>query len=1583
MRVRAKHKEWRVALWLIVLLLVPILGLGQPYKIKSIEVKWMIGEEGESTSLRTTYGYEMRVALGGAGQTFTEIGAFREKKGNSLADFQNPKGGGKQVRYHSFLKQEYQKGAEIQLRWYDHVWLSIALGESGIKNLLFPKKGTVTIIEEKSSKKLVENENFFELSGDDATKAEVRIPWHHNKAAGEDANLPIFTVLNKVTGENATNSNCSFKLPSPTSGDAVKIAITLYMGKKTVKELKFVKNKNGAAFDGSARIRMKSPGDKGFFNHSVRRISKKPSNPYFKSFFEAYPYPNAEKAKNNETWESYKQILEGWIMVVEAREVAQDGVCVGGKYGGRKVKIKDPAPGKNVNDDHPSKYKVNNEKKWDNYNGEYWFVPLWAEGETIKVMPGPCPGEKLKVQYDGQGDGYSDLKLYSDETCTQEVNSGGEVEGNRPLYAKLTRSGSSDCETFKLLWNVNGEPSGGNECDDLGGGKYSFTPGGAEGQKVKVWVVKEVKKTKITYDATKYEIKKGSVDIASDTEVDCGVEVTVSRKKATGDPGCIKEVEVWVNSSVNKGKITWDEAKKSWKELTVEVKGDNAAFTFTEIPRKYTISWNNESGYTLEVTANNSSISSGSEVECGSKVVIKVTPNISGQRVQSIKAMSGGNEVEGTFDSDDKTLTIDKLTQNIDAIEVELGADPTGLTVSVDESLDGRQVAKIKVINISKSNQAIYEAGQLKEGGRFDEWNDIKVIFEEVVDKCAEGVKVEVRKRNASKDILKTLENERDEYTISEAREGIDVKVSSASKKKYAVSWATSPSPNFDVKAGASPLTSGSSVDCGSTIEIVPKIDGCQEVEAVKVNGQTITKNADKYTHEVTEAVTKIEVTTKAKELEVTWGKLDVSVRVNNETPASTSPKKVKCGETLSITFTPNSGAGDVLAVTLNPVGEGEVRLQRGETPPTGYSWTNGTAGAVTVEFTPTASVEIKSVELPKKCKVTFSDKEDIYTVSVAKKDAPGTNLTSPAEVLSGTELVVTVNVKNPAQYKVESINGDSKITEVAGKQGEYTYTFRVTGDIEVKVGFSGQKYKVNYTSASGDVAKKEVWKEGKGADAGGQKLNSGDEVNYRTTLYVYAEASSGGAVQGVEKVTVRYKGGSEEELISEGDGWYKLEGGVTGEVEAIEVTVQKLEKGEVFVVFGGVAKGAEEYSPYGVAKGFVQWSSNGKNLDAGKKHKMKVTEPIKWELKENSEAAGVKLENLHPMCMTVNRQYAKPLDDKKKDGNFSSLKDILPDVMKKAVEMQILTTLKLDLYITITQTNTEFLVLTVQDPRPLGNLEVKMPGSAVALNSGESYLVSGGSKVTVKASAESPVVLDKVLQNQQNLGLMLGEEKEVQLPAYDKNSTNGNRVTIKALFSQAAKDQCLLTLRVNDEAGGEIKASRASNGESLESGKSYQRGLQVNVLAQAKPGFYLRQVSRGGAVEFANDAEDVSKVSHGITTSLPSNELAIEAFFERIKQEKTEDKTSNENTPDAVASAVWRGVSLYPNPTDGEVRVRGASVVAQYSVYDVTGRELARGVHDGAAVLAIDCRSLASGYYLVRLYSAEGEATSLGVLRR
>ena len=1527
------------AVAILLISLLPHVCAGQGGKIVSVEIK-LEGSGVTEEWLRTTYGYELRVAAGAPSATPTELGIFREWE-LFKGDKPQAMGGGRMATFQArTLPYPYGAGEVVYLRWYDHVMSSNPLEGLALRNVFYPVSGVVKFVDAASQATVGSEQQFFHINEPDATKAEVRIPWQ-NDMIKEDADRAIYTVLNNAGISNQENP--SFALPSY-SGD-LKMVVTLTMAKKAVKKLEFVPNADGVSFDGSARVRMKSPGDKGFMMNQIYHDQDFDAD----AFYNAYPYPSATNEEN-----AYPEILEGWIMVVEQKGNAADGVCVDGKYGGTLVKISRRRDGSAPNvDAKPA------DKSWDDFGvsstDSYWLVPLWSDGETIKVKVGPCNAAKLKVHYSESGALYSNLRLWSDAGCTVGIPNGGAVKSGQPIYVTVDVTGLNDCEGPRVLWNVNG--SGGGQAASAGG-KYSFIPTGNGGDVVTVWVDKETKETKLVYDDAQYSLFDSNGQLKeSGSTVTCGTKVKVNMKNVAVADGCLERVKVQLGGT-EKGSIVW--SGSDWQPVETEVRGAEANFAFTRVAKRFSVTWTVGAGYTMRVEAGGSEIASGAIVECGSGVKVTVTPGIPGQRVLRIKAVGPGTTVNGS-----STLDISGISQDITAIEVKLGPDPSRLTVEVSEEFAGVRVAQVRVYNRTRS-KAIWENGAYVDGGHFEEGDELEVSYVPeggCVD--ATEVKVEVKEREGGA-LFKTLKDGDRSMTIPSASKGIDVRVAASGTKRYGVSWVGT---NFAVKQQGNDITSGQQVDCGSSITIVPALGDCERVQAVKVNGTAVSPDGQgEYVHGVVGTVSSIEVVTGVKTLEVTWSaSLGVAVSVGGN---SSSPVSAPCGAEVRVVLTPSAGDGLVQGVTIGEEGKADATVTKDGASALGFTWEENqpSAGQTTVRWVPKGNVEIKAVSLPRKYRIHFSD-GDGYTVAVTR--AGGAAVTNGEELLEGTQLTVTVEVTNAAKHKVVKVNGDaSGITEVV--PGKYTYGFSISGETTVRVELGVRKYKVIYVPNTLKVSELKVWAGGWSVARGGVEVSSGAEVAYGSVMYVYVRPA-GGAVQGVSRVKVKYKNPAlgEHDLsvfTDAGEGWYLLDR-LEGEVENFEVEVEQLNAGDVYVVYGSAALGGEEERPFG-PKGIVRWRKGGADLDAGKKQKVKVSDALKWVL---SAAPGVEDGKLRAVCLVVNRQYVAPFMAGERDKDIK-LEDVLPAGLLADVRAFRVTTLRLETYVSVLLDARPQLVLTVRKP-VLGELEVTMPGAGgTPLDYEVSYKVSGGTTVTVKALAQSPVVLKEAHAGVVNLGLTLGEQKQYQLPEYDAASENGNRIPFFAAFARSGTaDNCLLKLEVNDAEAGSLSAMRRD--VALENGKEYQRGLNVEIVVQAKEGYFLKSVRQGGTIVFENTQMDTTQLVRTIPMSLPGGTLFIQAEFAKISKRGV--------LNGVLAGEAFRELTLSPNPTDGVVEVRGATGVVGYMVFDVSGRAVARGAHVGDAYLRLDLRSLAAGYYLVRFYGEDQRARVMGVMRR
>lgn len=1535
METRVIFRTVRMVVAAAMLLLSPLFTFGQGDK--KIEFKFRLVDESGQDLVPDRYAYEFRVRVGKAGTSASYVGAFRAWKDEN--DY--PDAAEVSEKPWQFFPEVSpilcSAGDEVYIDWYDHVMTSAHFAKQDW-DIYYPKVGKVTI-KKKNGDSYADylNKSFFGPIVGEARDAEVRIPRRHV----QDVDEAIYTVLNQA----GNNANFSFTLPSDLEEGSNTVEVTLTMAEKEWKTLKFGQNTEGKTFDGSMRVRIKSPGDEHFMLNYLNGFKGGPKKLRVDSFYKAYPYPNTDHPG------AMPLILEGTLMVVEARSWAVDGVCVDNKWDARSVTLKKPGNIAEIN-------AVSEGDDGQAHSGNYWLVPLWGENHVMTVRPGPCPGGNVTINNQDRR-----ILLYTKEGVL--VPDGSVVESTRRLYGKFTPYQVEYCSKPPVVqWGVMPDRIQSTSID-AAKGEFSFVPGGKEGETIGVWIYNELIMTELIYDDEIYSVEYYG-DVKNDGEsVPCGKEVVVKVKDPSKVGDCVGKIKVDVGGDTQ----FIEQQGGAWNPVQVTVEGKQAKFIFTQENKKYAIHWTQGTGYSVKVEAGESAtqlqeIQVDGEAPCGSTVKITVMPG-NGLKVQGLKAVYDDGTSKEATPVGSNTLEIASLSQGIQEIEVKVGTDPQ---VTVDETISGERVAKIKVYNATQRKNIWDEGKYQVPDGVFANGDELEVSLEPMGG-CVDGDKVEVEvtwNNDQAIEQKHSLTKADNTLNIPKAYDKVTVKVLKSEPKQFAVSWSGT---NFTVQQGGVDLTSGGSVVCGSSIEIVPKPPTCEQVKEVKVNGETVAASQDgKYLHEVKDDVNSIEVAFEPKKISVTWdGVTNVGVEVNGKT--TSTQLEVNCGEELTVVFKPEAGDGLVQEVTIAEDGKGDVTLTHGSLP-VGYTWEDNkpAAGQTTVKWHPEGNVTIKSVTLPEKYKVTYKAGSG-YTVAVVEKG--GTAVTSGSQVLGGAELTVKVTVADPAEWKVVKVNGDGNVT--SGGNGVYTYTFTLKQDTEVKVELGKQMYRVSYVQ-SPDVKEMKVCK----GERNGSEIASGSEVEYGSVIYVYVavEKKQGSAVQGVKSVTVKYKNLSDQSLDVDGDGWYKL-GKLEGEIVGIDVKVEKLEPGEVLIVYSEKAQGGEGEDPRG-AKGIVTWKDKDWHpIAAGQKKKVKVSDPITWSL---AAATGVEDSKLLAVCLAVNRGYAQRLEETDREKAYGSLGELLDLVegLKDKVMAQEVTEVRLETYVTVKLKQKSLLVLTVRKPQLGGKLDVVMPGAGGAsLDYDKSYRVSGETEVTLKAEAQSPVVLKEVRVGIEKLALTQGQESKYKLPPYDPASANGNRLAIYADFSQEDADNCLLTLQANPPEGGAVTALRKSNGEELSSGQQYQRELDVEVRVQANEGYYIKSVIQNGSELYGNVQSDTTKVMYSSSIKLPAKELLVQADFSPIPRGGKEGKTN------AVESAALRGVEIYPNPTDGAIEVRGASGVARYAVYDVTGCEMLGGVHDGGAQLRIDLGMLASGFYIVQLRSADGGMRAEGVLRR
>lgn len=1458
------------------------------------------------------------------------------------------------------VASNYESGDAIQLRWYEHTaYANVIYSAFNDPPMRYPIAGYVTVTDG-SGTPLMDDHTFFgpiDPAGD-AIEAEVRIPWR-NEELHANAHMGVYTPLSSGGGVNP-----SFTLPTSTSKDGISISVTLVMAAKKVMKLNF------SGFTGQARVRLKSSGDEGFIAHKIEDGGGYVAvgEPYFNS----YPYPDKTYDPASGGAFSVDGCWEGLLVMVEARAEAKEGVCVDGRYGGKKVKISTEEFGKKIADSpstatNSDALPADNDwssDPWGLKSGEeYWLAPLWSDGPTVEVKAGACKGEMVKIKYAATGDGYTNFAIY--DSNGQKVESGvTEVESTKQLKATFTKASSDPCkEVTQIRWGV--APNFGSPVELNGKMEYSFTPGGRAGETITVDLVATTKQTTLAIAlgyAAKYQLWEGATQRQNGDKVACGASIMV--KASPAPDACVEKVEVYASGSFF-GEIT---AGSSWA-VTGPVTGDNANFTFVETVKMLPVKWEAGAGYTLAVQkfaggTNASPISNGESVECGSGLTITVTPGIAGQSVLSLEVVYEDDLTETSTNS--ATLQVNNLSKAVKKIRVTLGADPSKLSVAVDETFAGEKVANITVRNETQGVLIWADGMHQVPGGLFGEGDKLLVSYVPVggcVDDAA--VRVQVVERE-SKNLLAELSQVNQSFEILSAKKGIDVKVFASGKKQYSVSWSSADVDQV-LQQDGNPVSNGSVVACGSSIEIEPVVGECEEVTGVSVNGSSVNKDAatGRYKYEVNAKVTEIVITKKPKQLSVQWSSgLGCDVLVHGS--GTQSPVQVDCGAEVAVQFLPKPEDGPIQSVTVREEGRAGVVTLTPGTNAGDFSWDTADPSKPILKWNPKGNVTLESVAFLAKHKIEFGDAPDgSYSVSVARKDGSG-SVQRGAVLLSGTELIVTVTVKEPARLKVTSINGDAGVT--FDGNATYSYTFSLSQDTQVWVDIATQKYKVSFTPSKQDLSKFEVWVNGKGASVGGKQVDSGTVWEYGTKMYVYAEVQPGGAAQDVESVQLVYTPSGSAPTQDEGDGWYSFV--LQRSVSEITVSVSRLQPGEVFIVYGAEAIGGEDDPPFG-PKATVEWYSNGARLEPGKKHKVKITDRLQWNL---TAASRVENSQLHAVCLAVNRQYALRFETTDRQKEYA-LQDILSPSVYDAVVQQTLTTLRFETYVSMNRNANGVVVLTVRDPRPLGSLKVMVPGGGgVPLEYGRGYKLAGGVGLDVRAEAVSPVVLKEVSDGAQDLGLKLGESGKYWVPSYDPDSKTGNQVTLYALFArEASADNCRLLLQLNDNAGGTVTATRG--GALLAFGDLYQVGLRADVQVKANEGYYLKSVRQNGAVVFENTQNDTVQQMHNFSVVLPAGELQLQVHFAPIPR-----KIEGIN---AIEAGVLPSVVLYPNPTGGALHASGAEDVGRYEILDVAGRVVARGAHGGGSVLRIDMSGVSVGYYMVRLFSVYGGVRTDGVVKQ
>ncbi|MEN8155762.1 MAG: Ig-like domain-containing protein [Bacteroidota bacterium] len=135
--------------------------------------------------------------------------------------------------------------------------------------------------------------------------------------------------------------------------------------------------------------------------------------------------------------------------------------------------------------------------------------------------------------------------------------------------------------------------------------------------------------------------------------------------------------------------------------------------------------------------------------------------------------------------------------------------------------------------------------------------------------------------------------------------------------------------------------------------------------------------------------------------------------------------------------------------------------------------------------------------------------------------------------------------------------------------------------------------------------------------------------------------------------------------------------------------------------------------------------------------------------------------------------------------------------------------------------------------------------------------------------------------------------------------------------------------------------------------------------------------------VTWSVDDEVVATIDQtGVLTALTEGEVEVTATANDGSGKHVNKRiTVVDNT--AVGSNFAGNLKLYPNPASTTLYIDNASQIARVAVVDITGQVIISVRNNGGAKLRIDTGSLASGFYLIRATSVEGDVTNHTFIRR
>ncbi len=189
-------------------------------------------------------------------------------------------------------------------------------------------------------------------------------------------------------------------------------------------------------------------------------------------------------------------------------------------------------------------------------------------------------------------------------------------------------------------------------------------------------------------------------------------------------------------------------------------------------------------------------------------------------------------------------------------------------------------------------------------------------------------------------------------------------------------------------------------------------------------------------------------------------------------------------------------------------------------------------------------------------------------------------------------------------------------------------------------------------------------------------------------------------------------------------------------------------------------------------------------------------------------------------------------------------------------------------------------------------------------------------------------------------------------LKAGDEDITNSKQFTVKAATEVKAvfeKESFVVKTSVNDEKGGEIALSGASDLKAVE------YGTELTVKVTENKGYELKELK-------AND-EDIIATKKFVVKAATE----VKAVFESKQG-------------GAVEDALLAGIAVAPNPFSAQLRILNPEgVAARYEVVNAIGVVVRSGALSGSEAI-VDTETLSAGIYFVRIEAQNGARKSVMV---